>query len=655
MAALLMGCSREDIFCIPEPTPINSTESIVTVSLFEGENMTKMSFQEGFNSDNRLFLRSRWSESDAITITPDAADETKGVVFNLAEGEGSGSGIFRGEREFEEESKTWTIYYPAKIKTDSDFDSFSFDGQIQNGDDNTDHLSDFNLIRKRYEFSSDQAMPSLVSFSGNGFEQSSCIKFSLSGFPEAITPESITMEIFHYVTEMWSRLDFTVVEKCDYSQTLYISGVHNAHALTAYMMISPESISFEKSSFMRISINGEDGKKLVTERRLTEDMVLNGGSYNTISLKKNWIKNYDIDGTWGTFQVPTVNSEDQFCNIIFMGDGYTDEDYQGGDECKFIKDARNAYEAIFSIEPYKSLKDYFGVYYVNVVSGQKIHTTGSYLNGAQNVDTHTPLEFEFTPNDTRTNGYTQRAIHYADKVTDLTSDQICRSALCVIANANCRAGSCMIYCGNKNNDYCEEYSVAFLSLANEGSDQLDMFKECVVHEVGGHGIGKLADEYSYSGYYANPIPVWDELAEKQAMGVYLNVSKYEDGVTTVYDTPWSSLYDIDDYRVEQIGAYKGAYSVSRDFCRSTPGSIMNGTSSDEFYFNAISRKRIYYRIMRLSGMDRQEALDSFYEWDKAHLPETGPYAQTQQSQQVKSSMPGNVQLPLAEPTVIMID
>lgn len=654
--AILAGCSNDYIDAVFPEHHEEKTVTEISAVLCGESPITKLTFQEGMDASGHTILQSKWSESDAIVITPDAKDASRSVAFNLVGGQGTERGIFKGEKDLTDVSRTWTVYYPASVKSDSDFNAFSFSNQIQEGDDNTAHLSALNLMRKEYTFTSEQTAPLTISFSGDGFEQSSCIKFVLSGFPDSIVPESLKFEVYNYAIWMWSQLSKEVREEVYFSQTMSFSDIQATDSLTAYMMIPPTKQIFSVGQSIRLTIEGSDGKKFVTERRIPEDMVLEKGTYNTMSIKKNWIYDTGIDGTWGTFQSPTADVSKEYCNIIFMGDGYTYEDYQGGEDCKFMKDSRAAYEAIFSIEPYRSLKDYFGVYYVNVVSGQKIHTKGKYLNGAENADSHTPFEVTFTPNATKTKGYEIRALYYAGKIGVLSESQVCRSVMCVIANAYCHAGSCTLYYGNYESDYCENYSIAYLSLGNEGTNQPENFRLCVMHEVGGHGFGKLADEYTMPEYYPNRANAWNNLSLMQDRGIYHNVSKYEEGVTTINDTPWASLANVSIYEPEHIGVYDGAYAVSWDFCRSTPNSIMcdSTPTNNADYFNAISRKQIYHRVMRLSGKSQQEAENGFLAWDESNMPQSGPYAQTE-SMLMSASGPDNGLMPLAEPTVICLE
>lgn len=643
------GCSRDIPYPCEESMNNGETTVVVSATISSENPKSKMFFNEIEDADNHIALHSTWSDTDKITITPDSGDSSEGVVFRLFDGAGTSHGTFVSESVVPSESKTWTVFYPSFIKSDEEFESYSFDGQVQIGNDNPAHLSDFNILRKKYIYDSPQKIPSKISFSGENFEQPSCIKFNLSNFPTNIIPKSLTLEVYGYGAEIWlghtSMAEMDVYENINFSQTISFSDMTDTSSLTAYMMLPLSMKRLVDADFdiLRITVIGTDGKTIYTERNFSDDLVIEAGSYNILNINKNWICDRGIDGSWGTLQSPSnPDMVASLCNFIIMGDGYTSQDYEGEDG-KFLKDAKEVYEALFSIEPYKSLKDYFGVYYVNVVSGQKIHTTGTYINGAKNVDNHTSLELVFTPNETTiTTKCEPRIFYYAGKVRPLNSSLIAHSTICVIANINCHAGSCIM----KVND---GYSIAFFALGNDGPNKAVDFRNTVIHEACGHGFGKAGDEYTMPKQFTDVPKVWDDLEEYHKNGVYNNVSRYESGKTILSDTPWATLSSVDEYKPEQIGVYEGAFAVSNGFCRSTPNSIMKSpTSPGADYFNAITRKQIFHRVMRLSGRMLDDD-NSFIEWDTAHLPQTGVY-QGEQLNQVSLSTEGL--LPLAPPTLV---
>lgn len=616
----MTGCEKE-MFNAATPAIIKSDDYTISAQLPNDEIMTKMSFSEEYDSAGYAHLSSCWKDGDAFSISPDTYSTENVTIFSLIGGNGSKTGIFSCNKPYEGTSSKWTVFYPASITCDADYSAFSFEGQSQKGNDNTDHLSAYNLMRKAYSYDFSTGMPSEIAFSGDGFEQSSCLKLIINNLPKAIVVKKLKVEAFHYVNWYWSALSQQLITEADFSQSMSFSDMPLSTQLVAYMMIPPSNVIIRKNGYLRITITDENGIVFTTERKMANEINLVAGTYNTISLKKNWIEDKDVDGTWGYFQKPSAADVNTlYCNFIIMGDGYTPEDYEG-DESKFVQDARAAYNALFSVEPYKSLKDYFGVYYVNVVSQQRFNTTGTYQNGAKNVDQNTSLQLKFSPNRTKIQGDETRILYYAERIDELTASQVCRSTIIVIANHNCHSGTCTVYYGFYETDYCEYYSIAYAALGNDNEHQANSFKNTVIHEAGGHGFGKLADEYTTSSYYLNLERTQNELLSLHSKGIYKNIHPYSSGVTYLSDTPWANLADINIYTPEQIGLYDGAYAVRNGFCRSTPSSIMENGS----YFNAISRKQIYHRVMRMSGKTATEAENGFLAWDAEHLPQEGPY------------------------------
>lgn len=614
--------------------------------LQNSEPETKLAFSEETDFESKIHLASQWSTGDAFSVSSDPSSSSDVSIFELSSGAGTTSGHFHCDSPSSATSTTWTVYYPSTITCDAEFNSFDFSSQTQHGNDDTGHLSGFNIMRKQIITDSPSPIPSEVSFSGENFQQSSCLKLTLSNFPTSIIPESLTIELYTYAIYVYGGGVQQYVKEPKLSQEMSFDGIGSTTEITAYMMLPAQTIESTSKTYLKVTVNGEGGAIMVTERKLSGGLTLEGGKYHRINLKKNWYLDTGINGTWGTLQEPSAGDiTTPNCNIIIMGDGYTASDYSG--ESKFLNDATAAYNGLFSEEPFKGLKEYFGVYYVNVVSGQSIHTTGTYINGAKNTDTETPFSSSFTPNATKISGDAMAVEYYAQKVSSLSISQISKAVIVVIANIECHAGTCTVFYGH-GTDYCQDGSIAYVALGNPGDGQSTNFKRTFIHEVGGHGFGKLADEYTKSSHYPDLPAAQNDLLNIQGYGIYKNVSPYTAGITTIDDTPWSSLASVVTYNVESIDVYDGAYAVSEGFCRSTPGSFMNGSSASEWYFNAISRKMIFYRAMRLSGKTAEDAESSFVTWDSAHLPEGGVYSST------KSLAPELMLpelLPLAEPVL----
>ena len=86
--------------------------------------------------------------------------------------------------------------------------------------------------------------------------------------------------------------------------------------------------------------------------------------------------NYAADGEVTTLQTATKGDG---IDIVLMGDAYSDRQIADG---TYKADMENLYNNLFTEEPYKSFKDHFNVYYVNVVS--KNEGYGTYNETALN-------------------------------------------------------------------------------------------------------------------------------------------------------------------------------------------------------------------------------------------------------------------------------
>ena len=337
-------------------------------------------------------------------------------------------------------------------------------------------------------------------------------------------------------------------------------------------------------------------------------------------------------------------------DIVLMGDGFSKRHFLAGGKYEAIM--RQAYDDFFSVEPYASLKEYFNVYYINVVS-EDDHDAEPYYdyygnqNGAVQGQANTRLGTRFIAGSTSITGNNSLALEYATHAIEHkggTDGGRCsysdaynrahKALIIVMSNVECYAGTCMLsWRASKTIDYADLYSIAYCSL---GSD--DTGRECkytLIHEAGGHGFGKLADEYSNRRLTEFNTYEWYLLRDYHDYGVYRNVNEYwtyEDSTswsgldwefTTEDNVYWAELFN-DSYHytsTECIGIYEGAYTYTNLFCRSTSNSLMNEQmASNGQFFNAISRWAIWYRVMKLtmsiSADNFKSSLNEFIEFDK---------------------------------------
>lgn len=369
-------------------------------------------------------------------------------------------------------------------------------------------------------------------------------------------------------------------------------------------------------------------------------------------------------------------------DLIIMGDGFTEKDFVSGGRYEEIMN--QAYEDFFSIEPFASLKDYFNVYSINVLSAEE-HDAEPYYdsygnqNGAVQGDADTRLGTVFTPGSTSITGDADVVLEYAVQAIEAKGsanggtcdysdahDRAHKALIIVIPNVECYAGTCQLaWRSSPNEDYADLYSIAYCGLGSDG-----IGRECkytLIHEAGGHGFGKLADEYS--SYYLTQFSTgeWYNLRSYHGYGVYRNVNEHwteEESqrwesldweYTTKDNVYWSELLG-DSYSydaTEGLGIYQGANTYSSMFCRSSMNSIMNNQLAENGqYFNAISRWAIWYRVMKMTdsidASDFKSSLADFIEFDnKLTITMNDPAAMTRSSE-----LSGCGRLPLAEPLLV---
>lgn len=121
--------------------------------------------------------------------------------------------------------------------------------------------------------------------------------------------------------------------------------------------------------------------------------------------------------------------------------------------------------------------------------------------------------------------------------------------------------------------------------------QDEAYRQIIIHEAGGHGFAKLADEYYYSGTITEAAKT--EYQELKALGWQANVDVTNDPSTI----QWAHFLSDSRYTSE-VGIYEGSLTYRYGAYRPTESSIMRGNIGG---FNTPSREAIFKRIITLSG------------------------------------------------------
>lgn len=297
--------------------------------------------------------------------------------------------------------------------------------------------------------------------------------------------------------------------------------------------------------------------------------------------------------------------------IVLMGDGFVDQELADGTYRRVME---KAMENLFTEEPVKSLREYFDVFMINAVS--------------ENNDFGMGYKTAFScklagGNSTTIIGDDTSVQIYVGKVLDKEKKKE-NSLAVVILNTSAYAGTTYWGYQGKNNKLVE-FAIAYCPVI----DNLDSehFRQVLVHEAIGHGLGKLEDEYVYSDKGSISTLEIQRIRTMQANGWLQNVD-----FTASKDTVlWASFLTDSRYQNEHLGVYEGACTYPKGAYRPSEDSMMN---SNTCAFNAPSRMSLYEKVMKIGMAVEQVSYEDFVAFDKAHLPNTLPvvrYARTASS------------------------
>lgn len=275
----------------------------------------------------------------------------------------------------------------------------------------------------------------------------------------------------------------------------------------------------------------------------------------------------------GEVQVLQKHSKGNGIQLVLMGDLFVDKEMENGGLYETIM--KEAMEGYFSIEPYSSLREYFDVTSIKVVS------KGDWDDGETDFDT------------------SENMIKYAQKAlgtNNLTNVII----LSIIKN---KTGG---LCGwNFNSDgSVTSFARAGYYTNVDTSESLAAF---IHHEAGGHGFGLLDDEYIMTEGTTCPP---DEIEQSKQMYEQYGYHPNVDYTSDPTQIRWTHFINDSRYKDEEIGIFEGAYyqygvyrateySVMREFYERQDGYTMPLVDQ----FSAPSREAIYKRVMKLAYGD----------------------------------------------------
>ena len=297
-----------------------------------------------------------------------------------------------------------------------------------------------------------------------------------------------------------------------------------------------------------------------------------------------------FDYQYGDGDVITLNeaTKGNGVDIVFLGDCYDAADIAAGN---YVDDLQEAMGHYFNIEPYKTYKEYFNVYAVVGVSDDSGMGTLNTIKDAKFGSTFGEKNL-VQPN-------MNECFKYACKAP--INDNIAQTLIVLVENTTEYGGVCYMYGDGSAVACCPKSADAY---------PYD-FRGIVQHEAGGHGFGKLADEYIYHNAFISTCSCTDgcnhvyEFNLGKANGWYRNLEL----TGNMNEVGWSHFIFHPKYS-NVVDIYEGGYFHTRGVYRSEPTSCMNNNIP---YFSAISRQAMVERIMEYAGETFD--LDTFIEKD----------------------------------------
>ncbi len=420
-------------------------------------------------------------------------------------------------------------------------------------------------------------------------------------FANRHTLKSVTMgdnvtEFGDYVFENCTALKKVVLsanlKSIGYNPFMYDKGLEEVYfrgiippSYTDYQLVEAPALKFYVPS---------QSIKLYTTNSGWKDYwgIMKPYEYDDLPTPEYYIStDYSKEGEVTVYQKAT---EGNGIDVVFMGDAYSDRQVESG---LYLNDMKACAEGFFDVEPYKSFRHLFNIYFVTTVSSAEGYELGGQSLGS------TPLPgTAIVGNESKCFDLALKAVKDPKRMDEVLV------IVCVNQDYSeiRMAGACTMHEPEDwaGRDYASGNSVAFFLKLD---DSFEKTIEVIQHEAGGHGFAKLADEYNYSGTLSSMDK--DRINANSPHGWYSNIDLTPDPAKI----KWSWFLADDRYKGE-VGVIEGGYTYQYGVWRPTETSIMKNNSAG--YYNAPSRYAIWYRIHKLAfGKDWTGTYEDFAKYD----------------------------------------
>lgn len=294
--------------------------------------------------------------------------------------------------------------------------------------------------------------------------------------------------------------------------------------------------------------------------------------------------------TDGEYRVALNNTTGTNPNeIIFTGDGYTVEDFIDGG--KFDIDMNAGIAAFFNVEPYKSYKSYFKVYKLAAYSQD---------SGVTQLDKSIAKKTAFNTvfkGGSSMDADEDKIFIYAQKIPGMEDNnpgysgvqgKLQNTLVILVVNQDRYAGT--------NWSWSDGKAISICPVSTSTKAGVN-FKNVINHEAGGHGFGRLADEYISSDNVGKTITEDAKTSFRNWVnyGFYPNVDLTNDQLLL----KWKHFLGKTGY--DAVGAFEGAIYYTLGSWKPESSSCM---IFNEPYYNAPSRENMVKRILRTAAGTR---------------------------------------------------
>ncbi len=420
-------------------------------------------------------------------------------------------------------------------------------------------------------------------------------------FANRHTLKSVTMgdnvtELGNYVFSRCEALKKVVLSanlrSIGYNPFMYDTGLEEVYfrgiippSYTDYQLVEAPALKFYVPSQSINLYNTNNGWKDYWS-------IMKPYDYNDLPTPEYYMStDYSKEGEVTVYQKAT---EGNGIDVVFMGDAYSDRQVESG---LYLNDMKACAEGFFDVEPYKSFRHLFNIYFVTTVS-----TAEGYELGGQSLGS-TPLTgTAITGNESKCFDLALKAVKDPKRMDEVLV------VVCVNQDYSeiRMAGTCSMHEPEDwaGRDYANGNSVTFVLKLD---DSFDNTIPVIQHEAGGHGFAKLADEYNYSGTLSSMDK--DKINANSPHGWYSNIDMTSDPTKI----KWSWFLTDDRYKSE-VGVIEGGYTYQYGVWRPSENSIMKNNSAG--YFNAPSRYTIWNRIHKLAyGKEWTGTYEDFAKYD----------------------------------------